>query len=209
MEINLNVNNLSDWLQFGISSFVQIAIACVAGWLAYLAYRGHKINTARRATIDLIEKTESSDHYRGLHKTFKKYRTHSEFHKLHNPGHEISEDRQNVLDFMNHYELVAIGIQNKILNEKIYSDWMGSPFVRDWLAIQDFVDRERWKERLSDGSLRYHQPLFEHFNKLACKWDSTGKVKILTEENSTQKPEEAEGPGDEPLPPVSSNKDEC
>jgi Domain of unknown function (DUF4760) len=45
-------------------------------------------------------------------------------------------------DYINHYELVAIGIRSNILDERMYRTWMEGPFVRDFNSAADFIQSE-------------------------------------------------------------------
>ena len=46
--------------------------------------------------------------------------------------------RQMVLNFLNHYEVIAMGISDGILDEQVYKNYMRSIVVRDWFAAEPF-----------------------------------------------------------------------
>ncbi len=154
----------------------------------------------QRATLDLIEKVESGEHYRNIVHTFTELRRGQGFAHLSNPKTPVDKEaRRCVNDYMNHYEMVALGIRTGILDEAFYRDWMRGPLVRDWNAAADWVQRERWK-RQEDSSWEYYQSIFLEYEHLARKWSN--EAVVLSEEYSGPPPDdEAGGPSDDPLPP--------
>lgn len=162
----------------------------------------------QRATLDLIEKSESSEYYRDLHATYSRLRREGGLPKLANPQTDIDKaDRQAVMNYLNHYELIAIGIRENILDEKFYRSWMRGPFVRDWNAARDLIQRQRWK-KLEDGKWEYYSQTFENYQYLACRWSTD--VEYLSEESGgPPSADEAGGPGDEPLPPEKETPSEA
>jgi hypothetical protein len=154
----------------------------------------------------MIEKVESTEHYKQVNVTFSSYRRSGGFDSLHNPANEAAKkDRQSVLDYLNNYELVAIGIRAKILDEKFYKKWMLGPFVRDWNAAADFIQRERWKWDEDIRKWKYHSQLFDHYQYLAVKWSK--EARVLNRRTSSP-PASPEGPGDEAYPDTTGDKDE-
>lgn len=155
--------------------------------------------TARkRATLDMIEKVESTPHYRDMHAIFSYHRRRDSFELLHDPQEERdSRERTGVNDYLNHYEIVSIGIRKGILDTKIYQDWMKGPFIRDWNAASSFVQRERWKWDKNTQKWEYRIQLFENYQAVASLWS---KEAITLTAQSSPPPERPQGPGDESLP---------
>ena len=121
------------------------------------------------------------------------HRRSDSFERLHNPREEKDRtERQAVLDYLNHYELVAIGILNGILDEEFYRTWMKGPFVRDWNAAATFIQRERWKQADGADDFVYYRRLFENFQQVACAWDRAA-VRLTAE--SGGRPLRPGGPG--------------
>ena len=138
--------------------------------VAIIGVRSSRASARQRATLDMIEKVESAPHYRSLHSVFSYHRRQGTFGRLHSPTEEKDKsERQAVLDYLNHYELVSIGICKNILDAEIYRDWMLSPFVRDWNAASNFIQRERWKSDTKVKAWTYHARLFENYQRVACK----------------------------------------
>lgn len=130
----------------------------------------------RRATLDLIEKYESTEFYQELNEAFSSRRKNlQDWKDLQVPTEkEFMSERSKILAYLNHYELVAIGIENKILDEKFYRNWMKTPYTRDWDAAAGFVNRDRWRK--NDGSWEYNSKLYENFRLLAIKWGAKNNI---------------------------------
>lgn len=166
--------------------------------VAVLALINTRRLARRKATLDLIEKVESTDHYRELNRTFSNLRRGRGFAHLSNPEPEDADDRARVNDYLNHYELVSVGIFQRILDETFYRTWMRAPFVRDWNAAVDFVQRERWR-RETDGRWTYNERIFCNYQKMARRWSRDA---LCPDASYGTPPSDAEhgGPGDDPLP---------
>ena len=99
-----------------------------------------------KSTIDLIEATESEPFYQGLYSTFTKYRKEPEFRArmLREPSDPSDEAaRQRCFEFLNHYELVALGIKEAVIDESFYKEWMAYVVIRDWKAASGLVQLAR------------------------------------------------------------------
>nr|WP_084567432.1 DUF4760 domain-containing protein [Mesorhizobium sp. LNHC220B00] len=154
----------------------------------------------QRATLDMIEKVESTLHYRDRQKVFSANRLQGSFAHLHNPATEaLKLERHHVLDYLNHYELVSLGILQNILDADIYRNWMRGPFVRDWNAASQFIQRERWKWDSAKGEWQYYHALFTHFQSVA-EWWSDEAVKL--NEGYSPAPVVEPAPIDEAYPPT-------
>ncbi|MEL6436913.1 MAG: DUF4760 domain-containing protein [Pseudomonadota bacterium] len=105
------------------------------------------------------------------------------------------------MGYLNHYELVAIGIAKKALDEDYYGAWMKGPLVRDWNAAPEFVQRERWKWDPSADRWIYRSSVWANYGALARRW-SIDAVKLTRDH--TPPPEEPKGVGDEPFPKTSA-----
>ncbi len=63
---------------------------------------------------------------------------------------------------LNRCDLVAIGIQEGIIDEKIYKAYWRASFVRDWIRCKGAVMKRR--------QVRGDPELFIDFEKLALRW---------------------------------------
>jgi hypothetical protein len=181
---------------FSYLSLLSPAVIAISAFIAYLGLRSAREIARKKATLDLIEKVESTPHYRDLQANFRYYAETNAFYRLHAPsGEKDRMDRSAVQDYLNHYELVSIGIENKILDAGFYKRWMASPFVRDWNAASDFIQRERWKQSAETQEWEYFPKLYETYQRVARRFN-----KDATQLNAAYAPppETAKGPGDKP-----------
>lgn len=154
----------------------------------------------QKATIDLIEKRESTEYYRTNNRRFSELRRGGGFAHLNSPSnpHDI-EDRQRVIDYLNHYELVALGIRRGVLSGGFYKRWMGGPFVRDWNAALGWIEGERWKHDPDTGEDHYDDRVYRSFERVARSWSRTA-LRPLGKHG--RPPAGHAGPGAEPLPDI-------
>ncbi len=81
---------------------------------------------------------------------------------------------------------------------------MLGPFVRDWNAAADFVQRERWKWDEEKRKWTYRARLFENYQAVARMWSYEAKN---INKNSSPPPEAPSGPGDEALPETNGEEE--
>ncbi len=154
------------------SSFNTIAaISAIVG--AYgliftvITYWQNRRIAQNKATIDLIFSNENSDHFKGNNLIFSHHRENGGFDALvHAQTGDERTKRKAVADYLNHYELIALGIRRGVLNSGFYRKWMGTVVLRDWNAAQPFVAGERQKVQ-SDGSS--HTKAYDNLEWLAEK----------------------------------------
>lgn len=72
-------------------------------------------------------------------------------------------DVPTIRAFLNHYELVAIGIEKKIIDEPFYSEWGRTLLVSHWKMSEKFVEAFRQVTKQRSG--------LKKFEELAKKWD--------------------------------------
>lgn len=125
-----------------------------------------------KATLDLIEGSESKEFYQVRYRAYRRYRQGGEFRDgvLDPSSEEGQTNRDYCMDFLNHYELVAIACQKGIIDEKFYRLWMGPTLVRDWNCATDLVRAARSPRRPGDPGGR---TAFSEFEALAVKWGGT------------------------------------
>lgn len=183
---------------FSWIAFFTLLIIVISVFVAAVGVLSASKVARQRATLDMIEKVESTPHYRVIQSRFSEYRTTGKFGDLHVPDTpEKKRHRKAVFDYLNHYELVAIGIRNNTLDAAIYRSWMLGPFVRDWNAAADFVQRVRWKYDPESARWTYRHQVFENYQKVARSWSRDA---IDLNEDYAEPPPQPEGPGDEFLP---------
>jgi hypothetical protein len=130
-----------------------VGIGVIASLMvAYLTIRTNRRIARIKATLDLIEATESREHYLALYRIYRRLRTESDFRSavLNPRTDEDRTARYRCLDFLNHYELVAIGFKEGILDERFYKRWMDYVVVRDYRDGRDLILSARAPANPSD-----------------------------------------------------------
>lgn len=135
---------------------------------AFTIYNNKKV-ARLRATLDVVLKNESDKYYIELYENFIKVRdkqnsllskSHSELIAIQDPI-EFSEDQDDIDNFLNHYELIAIGINNKILDEDFYKSWMKSTYIKHYENAENYIKYLQSSD---------YKNAFINFQKLAIKW---------------------------------------
>lgn len=145
-------------------------IAAVATFFGWRAIVNNRSIARQKATLDLIEKRESTEHYRLILARFSELRKGPGFAHLNTPqDDQARDDRLTLIGYLNHYELVSIGLRQGILDERFYRAWMEGSFVRDWNAVAPWVERERW-QRDSNGRWQYRASIYQHYETMARRW---------------------------------------
>nr|WP_299438717.1 DUF4760 domain-containing protein [uncultured Rhodospira sp.] len=180
-----------------ISPIILFISASAAILLVVLNYnsseRNRRINTMLR-----IFEIEQGEHYSGIHRTFSFVKQEGLFDRLHSPSStEFRRMRSDVQQYLNHYELIAIGIQEGVFSDALYKRWMRGPFVRDWNTAADFIQRERWRWDARTGRWIYHAALFENYQAVAKQWSDEA---VSLNESYSPPPAAPGGPGDEAYP---------
>jgi hypothetical protein len=181
-----------------IATVVSVSISAIVAVVLTLT----QLSTARaiarmRATLDLIEKAESSEHYVRVTSVFSDYRRRDAFLDLVDPPETLRSDRFAVLSYLNHYETIALFIRKKVLDGPTYRDWIIGTLVRDWNAASTFVQRERWGWDANARLWTYDPTLLQSLEALACSWSSSA-VRLRTSPGNP--PVTPPGPEDDPLP---------
>jgi hypothetical protein len=179
---------------------ILLVLTVISLLLAARSIRNTRAIARQKATLDLIEKVESTAHYRDVVKAFATLDTDA-LEALNAPASDEQKiARQHVLDYLNHYELVAIGIANDILDDGIYRRWMASYAVGDWNKAAQFVQAERWRLNEAGTDFEYRPDIFGNLQKAVGRWSS--KAVVLTGDPATKPalPKLKTAPGDLPLP---------
>ncbi|MEO0398417.1 MAG: DUF4760 domain-containing protein [Pseudomonadota bacterium] len=169
------------------SSFHQLldAFTVLILVLALFATRQNTFENSRvlgkRATLDLIEKSENTSDYRDALAVFHRCQENNQLSALHAPDStERWRDRAAVLRYLNHYELISIGLRDGFLDEGIYRKWMETNFLADWNNVADFIQRERWKHDEASDTWFYRDRLFENYQAVATVWAKQRGVDIIS-----------------------------
>jgi hypothetical protein len=162
-----------------VQPLVTGAAALGGGIIAGITILTHRQIARVRATLDLIERTESQPYYQELWAAFREAREESSgFDYLLAPKNDtFKHQRAKVLAFLNHYELVAVGCKNGVLDENFYKNFMRHSFVRDFVKAEKFIKALRSPPR--------EPPLpraYEHFEALAREWLAEEKAEEAARE---------------------------
>lgn len=183
-------------------SWVTPCILIFSVCVAIVGIITNRRTASHRATLDFIERFETSDHYRAMRAQFSYYRRNGRMTQLRAPVEQTDRDaRTAITDYLNHYEIVAISIGKGALDYRMYSEWMRGIVLRDWLAARTFVQNERWKWHPPaegvPGRWAYYSRTYRHFEGLARRMDPS--IPALTPD-SFPPPDAPDDIGDEPLP---------
>jgi len=150
---------------------VGIGIAVSFGAAFYAVFTDRK-TTRIKATLDLIEASESREHYLDLYSHYRKFRVDKQFKTL-VLSPEPSDGgtaRLRCFDFLNHYELVALGIKEGILDEDFYRGWMEYVVLRDYEEGRDLIVAARDDKDPNDPG---NMVAYCELEKLCIKWGAS------------------------------------
>ncbi len=168
---------LREWLELAlpiigelgpIFIFVSASVALFGIWMASQTAR-------KRATFDMLEKSESTQHYRDIGSTFNDHferpMTNAEIDSFISSNRESDKLlRRRIIDYLNHYEFMSLGVRQKAFHEKTYRKWMRSAVVRDWNRAAPLIQQLRWQWDESTESWIYQRRQFEHLERLAKRF---------------------------------------
>ena len=148
-----------EWLTENINEFRLVA-AFLAAAFAFLAILSHRRTTARKATLDFILNRELHDP-NWLQLRLRVYPL------LKDPGKwgpliqaPSNKEKQDVLAWLNHHEIIAVGINHRALDQNLYFDWFEDMYRADWALANDFVNTFRNKQKNAENA-------FVDFERLA------------------------------------------
>lgn len=111
--------------------YVVPFVGLVGAGVAVYSVAANRAVARMRATLDLIERSESSDYYSDIRKSFRKMNDEEVLVMIKYPKSDEERDlRRKVLAYLNHYKLVAIGCRSRILDENFYAKWMKTTLIR-------------------------------------------------------------------------------
>ena len=134
---------------------------------------------AQKVTLDFISDYElHSKEWLDVRKVFASLRASNALATIVQPANQAAwENKIQVTTFLNHFELVAIAIKHRIIDEKLYAEWWRSSLVRAWRDAEGFVvelRRDRNEKSTHSGD-RIYKPLED----LALKWEKEIKQEDL------------------------------
>lgn len=146
-----------------ISAGAILISAGVATRIARVNIREQRKISRRRATLDLLSRNEWDGDYLIARNEFVRLKNGStglEFWTA--KEHEDSPQIGIIRSVLNDYELIAIGIEEDILDEELYKKWFKSAYIKDYDLSADAIAALR--ERLGVPAI------YKNFEALAKKW---------------------------------------
>jgi hypothetical protein len=208
VELSSAASALGDGFWAKAAALAPLAGPFVILGSAMIALAGIRKNAEinrKRATLDMIEKTESVPHYQEILAAFNDAFDDLQLEALARyTAPKTNADRATrkcIQQFLNHYELVSIGILKGSLDDETYRSWMMTTFVKHWNKATPYIQRERWKWDADDAEWIYHKRTYENYENLAHRWAKKCNLHAITISKETSPPpDHPEGPGDEAGP---------
>jgi hypothetical protein len=143
------------WLQSGaIIVTVVVAIITII----------HSARVAkRRATLDLIMFFQSNKELMDTRKAYIELRDKGHLAQWAAPEKAGSDEQAIINNVLNRYELVAIGIHERTINERIWKRWLRTGTVQDWIAAKPYIAQLRQNK---------FSALYCEYERLAKRWAS-------------------------------------
>ena len=120
--------------------------------------------TGRKATLDYIARYEvHNPEWSQLSSTARSIlRDESKWLPLVNDDDDPPPTTIQIIKYINHHELIAIAIEEKIVDERLYSKWARKRYLRNWNTAKPFI--KKWQTELK------RPRAFIRFAALADRW---------------------------------------
>lgn len=168
MAVNIP-STLFEWLlgQQG-AIFLSTLAAGLFAWWQILASRK---NARKKATIDLIAQRAWDQDYLKNRKAFIALRDDTKvgLETWADKSQDASGQQREINNALNDYEIVAIGIKQKMLDEGFYRDWYETQFIKDYERTIGYINCLNDPKNTPHGKKgRYYIEM----QRLANKWQS-------------------------------------
>ena len=147
----------SDILKFLIQE-ISVGVTAVIAICAILS-RGKQ--DRRRATIDFITEQNRNEALKAARKTLRVARE-ADPNIARYANLEDSDEWKAITLILNAYEFLAVGVQEKAFDERIYKRLRCSQFLKDWELLHGFITQMR--------ALRNQPTTFQDFERLYERW---------------------------------------
>jgi hypothetical protein len=118
--------------------------------------------TRRRTTVEMLLAEQTKPELLDLRSKFLAAAKEGKLESLVTLDKIYSPESFCLISTLNRYDLVAIGISEKTIDEKIYKRYWRSSFVQDWIRCKKAVTQ--WRQTREDPNL------FSDVEQLAHKW---------------------------------------
>ena len=162
-------------LYFLVAQFVAIALSALGVIVTVIWNR----NVARRrATIDMILMDQTNEALLSARSKFLTAVRSNLLEELTERDRWYSPESFFFVSTCNRYEIVAVGIQEGIIDEKIYKRYWRRTVVLDWIRVKPAILLLRRRAN--------HPEAFCDFETLACRWatpDELARIRALPQSN--------------------------
>lgn len=150
---------MAPWL----TAIAILLSAVIGAAVALRSIREQRSIARKRATIDLLARKEWDKSYLEARKNFNRLRDDSAglVHWA-SISHDSTDEKSVIRDTLNDYELIAIGIKEDILDERVYKRWFRSTLINDWEQAEAYIMEVRRNTSAPK--------IFCEFEELAKKW---------------------------------------
>ena len=151
------------------SPLAILVSAIGGGSIAWRAMNANREIARKRATLDVILKSESDEYFERIFTVFvsEKKRASGLEALLSAETDGENKARLEVDNFLNHYELIAISINQNILDEEFYKEWMQSSYVKHYKESKNYIE----------GARKEDPRAYICFQELAEKWNKDIEAK--------------------------------
>jgi len=134
------IANYGLWIQSVALIVTAVGIIITIIWSKRIA--------CRRATLDLLLLQQTDQGTINSRTEFTKLRDEGHLSKWAEPDNTHSKHATTLRAILNKYELIAIGLQQGILDEKFYKKWHRTTLVKDWIECKPFVMQIRQNSKV-------------------------------------------------------------
>ncbi len=150
----------------------KTTILGISAIVALFAVYRNSVISRRRATVDLVLHQRSDDKLKELDELINPILHKNQITKFCDDAHKDSKERAAILEILNNYEFIAVGVREKAFDFNLYKRMSYGTVVRDWDCFKSFVYDLRQKND--------RKTLFQEFEWLAKKFKKN-KLKADTD----------------------------
>jgi hypothetical protein len=136
-----------------VISAISTASALVVIVIGLFTISNQRATNRRKATLDFIHQNSKDEIFYKALVVFIEHAKSGSLTALSERDKQGSSEVEAVRTVLNHYEIVALGIEMGILDEEVYKEWFGSSLVIYWDHAKGFV-REIRKEKYPKAFLK-------------------------------------------------------
>lgn len=146
------------WLEAG-----AIVVSAIIALVTIIVVRRM---TRKRATLDLMHRLENEELHQNRRLEFQKLRDNKDkqLSQWASGEHDNSKEQLQIKRICNQYEMIAVGIFEGILDEKLYRRWFRSQLLLDWAACKGFIVEFRQRKKIYS--------IYAEFEALAEEWST-------------------------------------